>query len=445
MTTRRYNPVAWTEGMILRPHHFQQHDVFSEERLRYHLHAIDPFHWGVRELVVDEEALSDNQFVILRLDAVLPGGVIVRYPGNAVIESREFDPGAERIDVHLGIRHLSPSDANAAPKGNGVRDVRYVLDSADLPDVNQGGGDTPIELAHPNVRLFLTGEEPELELHETFKVAEVRATGELKRPFALAPAYAPPLLCVQAHAGLEELITKIVSQMAARIRVVAGRTETIATADLPKMWMRYTLARMTPVLRHLLSIGETRPSEVYSALVETAGALAAFQTLEPADLPRYEHDKLYTCFRELIDFIDAHLGEAIPDRFTELKLAFEPAKSLYGTEELNTDLVNPHNNYFLGINANMDSEELNQLVVEQGKAGSKAGVATLVMLNTKGLRIEHLPAAPTEIASRAGFEYYKLEPHGAQWQKVREDFTFGLSLGKLESADVRLYIVTPEG
>lgn len=199
------------------------------------------------------------------------------------------------------------------------------------------------------------------------------------------------------------------------------------------------------MLRHLLSVGETRPTEIYKALVETAGALAAFQSLEPADLPRYEHDDLYRCFRDLIAFIDQHLGEAIPDRFTELKLAYEPAKAVYATDELNTDLVNPHNNFFLGIHANLDSQELNQLVVEHGKAGSRSGVATLVMLNTKGLRLEHLPAAPTEIASRAGFEYYKVEPHGQQWQKVREDFNFGLSLGKLESADVRLYIVTPEG
>lgn len=444
MTTRRFNPVAWTEGMFLRPHHFQQHDVFNEERLRYHFHAIDPFHWGVRELSVDEEALSDNQFVIQRLDAVLPSGVIVRYPGNAIVESREFDAGAERIDVHLGIHHLSPSDANAAPRGNGTRDVRYLLEAADLPDVNQGGGESPVELAHPNVRVFLSGEEAELELHETFKAAEILATGELKQPFALNPEYAPPLLCIQAHGPLEELVAKIVSQMAARIRVVAGRTATIATADLPKMWMRYTLARMTPVLRHLLSVGETRPSEIYAALVETAGALAAFQSLEPPDLPRYVHHDLFRCFAELIAFIDQNLGEAIPDRFTELKLAFDAAKSLYATDQLNTDLVDPHNHYFLGIQANLDSEELRQLVVEHGKAGSRSGVATLVMLNTKGLRLERLPAAPTEIAGRAGFEYYKVEPHGAQWQKVREDFSFAISLGKLESADVRLYIVTPE-
>ena len=59
MATRRLTPVAWTEGMLLRPQHLQHHDVFLEDRLRYHLRALDPFHWGIRELVVDEEALVE--------------------------------------------------------------------------------------------------------------------------------------------------------------------------------------------------------------------------------------------------------------------------------------------------------------------------------------------------------------------------------------------------
>ena len=444
MSTHRFNPVAWTEGMFLRPQHLQHHDLFANERLRYHLHALDPFHWGVRELEFDEEALSDHQIVILQLDAVLPGGTILRHPGNAMLETREFDPSAERLDVHVGIRHISATQANTAPSGNGTRDVRYVVDTHDLPDFNRSGFDSPVELVHPNVRLFVTGEEHALELHESFKIAEIVATGELKRPFALAPTYAPPLLMVQANAPLLDEVAKIVNQIAAKVRVVAGRTTTIAIADLPRMWMRYTLARMTPVLRHLLATGATRPFDLYTALIETAGALASFQATEPVELPRYDHDDLYGCFRTLIDFIDVQLGETLPSRFTELKMGFDAREKTYVTTELNAELVDPRNFYYLGVKAPLDSKELNQWVVEHGKAGSRSGVKTLVMLNVEGLRLEHLPGAPTEIAAPAGFEFYKVEPHGAQWSKVKDDFTFALSLGKLENAEVRLYVVTSE-
>ena len=55
-----------------------------------------------------------------------------------------------------------------------------------------------------------------------------------------------------------------------------------------------------------------------------------------------------------------------------------------------------------------------------------------------------LTGAPTDIEARAGFEYFRVDPHGTHWSKVREEFSFGLSLGKLENADARLYVVSTQ-
>jgi type VI secretion system protein ImpJ len=445
MTVRRFNPVVWSEGMFLRPHHLQQRDVFEEERLRYHLHAVDPFHWGVRELVLDDEALSDHRLAIQRLDAVMPGGTVIRYPTSAVLAPQEFDPKVERLEVHLGLRHVSPSDANVAPAGNGAATVRNLVRAEELPDLNRGGYEMSVDLAFPNLRLFFSADDPELELYESFKLAEIHATGELARPFALAPTYCPPLLRMQACPPLYEEIEKIVSQIAAKVRVVAGRTTTVAIADLPRMWMRYTLARVTPVLRHLLSTGETHPFDLYTALVETAGALSAFKRDDALEVPIYDHQDLYGCFHGLIRLIDAALQEAVPTRFRELPMPWDPQRRCYATSELNVQLVDPRNLYYLAVRAGMDAKELAALVVDHGKAGSRTAVATMVLLNVKGLRLEHMPAAPTEIAARAGYEHFKIDPHGNNWNKVREEFSFALNLAKLENADVRLYVVTSEG
>ena len=276
--TNRLNSVAWMEGMFLRPHHFQQHDLYQEEKLHYHLRAVDPFHWGVREFEIDEEALSDNRISITRLDAVLPAGTLIRHPGNAIVESREFDPKSERIDVFVGIRHWSPSEANSVAEGSKAADTRFVQRAHRVPDLQRGGFEAELTLAHPNVRVFLSGDENLLELHESIRIGQIIATGESSRPFALNPQSAPPLLAVEAWPPLYQEVAKIVNQMAGRIRVVVGRTTTLSTADLPRYWMRYTLARLTPVLRHQLATGFTRPFELYLALLEAASALSAFQT-----------------------------------------------------------------------------------------------------------------------------------------------------------------------
>jgi predicted component of type VI protein secretion system len=39
-------------------------------------------------------------------------------------------------------------------------------------------------------------------------------------------------------------------------------------------------------------------------------------------------------------------------------------------------------------------------------------VKTLEMLNRAGLKLEKMPGAPTEIAARAGYEYFKIDSGG---------------------------------
>ncbi len=87
------------------------------------------------------------------------------------------------------------------------------------------------------------------------------------------------------------------------------------------------------------------------------------------------------------------------------------------------------------------------MVVEYGKAGSSSGVAMMELMKVQGLRLEQLPGAPTEIAARHGFLYFKVDPYslkGQPWEDIRKEFTFALNLGKLENAEVVLYVVAEE-
>jgi predicted component of type VI protein secretion system len=92
----------------------------------------------------------------------------------------------------------------------------------------------------------------------------------------------------------------------------------------------------------------------------------------------------------------------------------------------------------------MESAELARWVAEKGKASSARHVGTLVTLALPGLGLEKLRGEPTDIAGPPGAEYWKLEPYGDKWAKVREEFTLALSLGALADADVRLYVVRHE-
>jgi type VI secretion system protein ImpJ len=444
MSIGKLNPVAWMEGMFLRPQHLQQHDLFADARLHYHLHTLNPFHWGVRDLAFDEEALAENRIVVTRLEAVLRDGTLVRVPGNATVESRTFKTGIERLDVHLALRSLSVQDANVGEE-EGSRSARFRIAEAQLPDLTQGGPTMGVDVLAPTLRLLVSGEENELGLYEAFKLAEIEATDDSKRPFALATDFAPPLLTLQASPVLTEEFTKVTSLVAARVRAVAAMTKTLSTDSVPRLFMRYTLSRTAPLLRHLASTGETPPFALYTALVELAGALCSYRLEEAVELPVYDHEDPYRCFMALFAFVANELDKLAPENFSKLPLEFDAGAQAYVTTALNMQLVDPRNAFYLAVKAPIESKELVDLVAEQGKASSHKGVAPLVKFAVPGLPIEPLPGAPTEIEGIAGHHYFRVDAHAREWAKVREDFSFALHLGKLQNASVLLYVaMAPE-
>ena len=441
MAPLRHHSVAWTEGMFLRPHHFQHHDLFLLERMRRHASAIDPFHWGVVQVEVNEEALSAHRVELLRLEAILPDGTFVSYPGAASLPAREFDATAERTTVYLALPRVATNEPSVQTPGAARRDARFELVESELPDLARGGAGEPVEQLRPSLRLLLSGEESELERHDAFRLCDVVATGEIARPFALAPEVGPPLVTVQAWAPLHDRIQEVVSQIAAKARVVAARTAGTGVGDLPRLWMRYTLARLAPLLRHVLSTGHTRPYELYTVLVEAAGALAAFHADEPAELPVYAHDDPVRCFGALLDFVEARLSSAVPTSYEALAMPYDAEKKVYLTTDLNTDRVDPHHQFYLGVKASLERKELVDRVLA-AKLGALGDVRVALLLSKDTLPIEHMASAPLEIAATPGFEYFRLDAHHENWKRVRDDFDFALSLPKVESADVRLYVVT---
>src|SRR5262249_16773347 len=198
------NPVAWLEGMFLRPQHLQQQAEYVRDRIHHQMRSVDPFHWGVRGLVIDEDALSDRRIDIRALEIVLPDGLWIRYPESATIEIRDFAPSSEPIDVWVALPLGRPGEPDAAHEDENKRSARYQIRTESLVDQHRGGQPASVDLLVPNLRLFLSGEDLDLEQHESLRIARIVSTGQKARPFALATDFAPPMLALQACPWLTE-------------------------------------------------------------------------------------------------------------------------------------------------------------------------------------------------------------------------------------------------
>ena len=448
MAEFKQNHVAWTEGMFLRPQHFQQLDASADARLTHHLHALNPFHFGIQEMRLDTEALAGFQIKIQRLRAVLPTGTIVEYPGSARVEPIKFDPGREQLRVYLGVRYPDPDSPNAVPEESKVRNAPFVLRETEVHDFTRPDSTTSIEILRPNVRLFVSGDEPELAIYDSIEIARVHATGDPSNPFAVTETYAPPLLSIRAWKPLAQRIEELLEQMAGKVRVVAGNRQSLTALDLPRMLTWYTLARLTPVLSHLMATEGTHPYPVYTTLLEAVAALGAMGRAEGVlRPPAYDHNDLYHCFGLLIQNIHDELETEFRDRSVEIPLPFSGRHRSYSTEALTIELASSKNAFYLAVkHAQVDSESLVKLVSQEAKAGAIKNVGFLVNMSLRGLKIEALPAAPADVQPRPGFHFFRIDPKSDrdQWNEVVSEGTFGLHLGKLEGADVRLFVVPAE-
>lgn len=69
-----YSKVVWSEGMFLRPQHFQQQDRYLEAFIRQSCGSLHPYAWGITELKLDREALALGKIAITMARGLLPDG-----------------------------------------------------------------------------------------------------------------------------------------------------------------------------------------------------------------------------------------------------------------------------------------------------------------------------------------------------------------------------------
>ncbi|EGO4565358.1 type VI secretion system baseplate subunit TssK [Escherichia coli] len=58
MATTR-NKVMWQEGMLMRPHHFQQQQRYNDYLDNQRFRAMNDLSWGFTELTLNNELLAD--------------------------------------------------------------------------------------------------------------------------------------------------------------------------------------------------------------------------------------------------------------------------------------------------------------------------------------------------------------------------------------------------
>ncbi len=404
-----HESISWTEGVFLRPQHFQQ-----EQQERAAARASDrslalPYAWGIHSLELDEAALEQFSFSVSKLQAILPGGAEIDLPGNSRAEALDLTPairsGAGTITLYAAAAPLREGECNLAEAGSYPEARRYAPSLREHADLNAGGNGRPV--MHRSLRLLLATDADSLPGYEKMPIARL----EVRRDSSGRPSLLPDReFCAPALslAGAPELgkrlgalaihLEKIGMNMLATLRHADMQIPEKQHIRLERMVKAGILRAALAELQQLSSLPSATPFAAYSLLCRLAMQLAGFRPLEDHPLPAtYEHLDCMPGFIGLIDTIYRLTSSEAAEWCVRVDLQHrEEAEAWFGT--LDAAWLPAVRAVYVGV----DYESQPRRVADMVEAGDafKLTAASLANSRVRGVRLREdryaSPLLPTE-------------------------------------------------
>jgi type VI secretion system protein ImpJ len=449
----RFPEVHWSEGMFLRPQHFQMFSRQLGGMVADIWRRTQPFLWGFSELDVAEDALENFSFALRRCEGVLRDGTWVQAPTNLRLDPRDFkaalDASDGRLPVYLAVPLLREGEENTArPDGGGGaggddRNLRYRVEAVEAADENLGGAPRPVEIRKLSGR-FLFGDESR-EGYETVQVALLQRAGFGSNAPALAADFIPPLLDVSVWPGLAQLAESILHRVEGKHRflraeVAEGRIvlDSEGTAGWQPVFKLQIVGGFLPILRQLTAVQGIHPFHLYLELSRLAGELSIFEEAgEAVSIPLYDHDQLGKCYRELAYTLERLLERILSGRFS--RVDFE----LLGENlvaRLKDEWVGRDAELYLCVTTDLSDRELITRL-ETAKIGTTADLPLLKQRRLFGLDIDLLKRTPGGLPTRENLHYFAIAKEGPYWDAVVRSREMAISGGIDPRLRFSLYIV----
>ena len=448
---RQLQPVIWAKGTFLTPQHLQIQDRFFESVLEFKLSALKFCPWGFAELQIDHEALSAGNLALSRAVGLFPDGLVFEIPdSDAAPDARpieqSFGPDQTSLEVFLAVPQYRDRGFNVSmAHKNG--DTRYQSEIALTRDDNTGLAEKPVQIAKKNLRLLFEGEP--LQGNTALRLARVKRTPT--STYQLDPLFIPPLLDISASEYLIAILRRLLEILAAKGSTLAGtrrqKNQSLAdftASDIANFWLLYTVNSYFPIMRHIFESKKGHPEGLYATMLALAASLTTFSsTLQPRDLPLYNHDNLEVCFADLDEKLRTLLETVVPSNFVSLPLKLTQP-SIYSTALANDKyLVNTR--MYLAISADLGEADLLKRVPQLVKVCSATHIETLIRQALPAIQLVHVPSPPGSIPIKMNYQYFSLSQSGIYWDAVVRARNLAAYVpGEIPNPQLELIILLPQ-
>lgn len=423
-----YKRVVWSEGMFLRPQHFQQQERYLE--LMRHQRAQAPAHyfWGFRRLQLDTASLALGVVSILEAEGIFPDGTPFGFSSKVDAPAPlSVQEGVADQIVYLALPLQNNQAELIAFDADEQSLARYSVQDALTEDINSVGGDAAeLQLAKPRLRLLL-----QTELTDSWVALGVIRILEKRtdRQLLLDNHYIPALISTSASNSLTTLLNEILGLVKQRADVLSARISQPGrggVSEVGEFLMLQLLNRSEPQLMHLLQAQCATPEEAYKLLITLCGELATFvnDNKRNGDLPCYFHDDADRSFIPIVKILRRYLTTVLEQNAIEIQLV----EKNYGVRigQVTDRELFASSQFVLAVHASVPPDLLKQSFPKQIKIGSVDKIRDLVNLQLPGILLNSLPIAPRQIPYHTGTHYFELDTGSDMWTAFKATGTIAM-------------------
>jgi type VI secretion system protein ImpJ len=409
------NRIVWSEGLFLRPQHFQQQERYLEAYVEGRASALRAHSWGFTELEIERDLLAIGKLGLRRARGIFPDGTPFIMPDNDPLPTPlEIGPNLRDQTVHLAVP-LRKAGVMLS-RGNGTAAIaRYRALDFDARDVlSDSATSADLQVAALNARLM-----PESEPAEDFAriplahVIECRAD----RNVVLDEGFIPTVLRSSVASRLATFLTELQGLLHQRGEALAARA--VATgrggaAEIADFLMLQSVNRFEPVVAHFAAGASCHPEDLYRLCLEIAGDLSTLTATSrrPPQFPGYRHEALRTCFEPLIQALRTSLSVVLERNAISIPLAQK--KFGISVATVSDRMLFDNAVFVLAARADLATEEFRGRFPMQLKIGPVEKIRDLVNLQLPGITIQAMPVAPRQIPYHAGFVYFEASCRGTK-------------------------------
>ena len=416
--------VLWGEGLFLRPQHFQQQDLYHEERLNDGVLAANPYAWGLLQLEIDRDALASGSLRLLTLALRFRDGETVQAPAQDAlpppIDLTQLPPNQQNVTYYAALPTVKPFGGNYQPPGEPANAARFGQHSRETPDLFTKAARA--ELAYLSKQLRLVSESDPRDSYLCLPLLRLRRGGT--GGYEIDPDFVPPSLSIEAVQALQLPLRRLTDALQAKVAALCGHHREPSrnviecrSGDMSSFWLLHTASSAYAALSHYVHHPALHPERLFAQLLAIAGALMTFsKSWSLADLPAYRHDEPGPGFAQLHQIVRDLLDTVISAKY--FAIALTEIKPSYHHGKLDSGKIDDKTAFYLAVSAAMPAVELVEVVPLRFKVGAPDDVEKFVLSAMPGVRLQHAPQVPAAVPVRPDTCYFTIEAKGQMYERM---------------------------